>query len=83
MLHCMVMECSTWGRQYDVSNLITIDVPSGIIDEVRRFAAFLIADQPNRLSRTAVPDDGIPDYPLWPDEQIERFASAPTTTARV
>lgn len=66
-----------------MSNLVTIDLPVEIAEEVRRFAAFLIADQPNRLSRTYVPNDGIPDYPLWPDEQVERFASAPTTTARV
>jgi hypothetical protein len=32
-----------------MSNLIAVDVPSEIADEVRRFAAFLIADQPNRL----------------------------------
>lgn len=38
-------------------NLITIDVPRDIADEVRRFAVFLIADQTNRLSRAAVPDD--------------------------
>ncbi len=66
-----------------MNNLIAIDVPAEIADEVRRFAAFLIADRGDPLSLAADVGDGIPDYPLWPDGQVERFASAPTTTARV
>lgn len=66
-----------------MDKLISIDVPAPVADEVRRFVAFLVADRMNPAAHAVSPSDGIPDYPLWPDERIVRFASAPTTTARV
>lgn len=59
-----------------------IQVPAEIADEVRRFAAFVMADRQSATPTTPT-TDGIPDYALWPDDDIVRFASAGTVTSRV
>ena len=59
-----------------------IAIPAAIADEVRRFAAFLLADHGSSAGVAAsVRSDGIPDYPLWDDAAIIALANAGTATA--
>lgn len=61
----------------------TITVPDEIADEVRRFAAFIEADRGRMTPSAAVlaAEDGVADYPLWPDADVIELANAGTTTA--
>lgn len=65
-----------------MSEIVNVPVPTGIADEVRRFAAFLLADRATDGERTALMYDGIPDYPLWRDEDVVSLANAGTATSR-
>jgi len=74
------------GEQYTSyisgMSLVNIPVPADIADEVQRFAAFLIADRGQRgTAPTVSVADGIPDYPLWADQDVVALANAGTTTA--
>jgi hypothetical protein len=76
--------CSERCSWYDGDMSITIDiaVPSAIADEVRRFAAFILADRSAGVVDAHVPaSDGIADYPLWSDDDVVSLAKAGTTTA--
>lgn len=59
--------------------LINVPVPAEIADEVKRFAAFLQADRTTEPDTSL--DDGITDYPLWPDDEVISLATAWTNTA--
>lgn len=65
-----------------MTNLVNVPVPDSIADEVRRFAAFLIADRDSDPGMPPlVPFDGISDYPLWEDSAIISLANAGTVTS--
>lgn len=66
----------------------TLTVPDEIADEVRRFAAFVLADRgigDPTVTQTALVStqttDHIADYPLWADEDVIALANAGTSTA--
>lgn len=65
-----------------MTNTLNLPVPLEIADEVRRFAAFILAER-QRTSTTPAPSDGIRDYPLWANEDIVRFATSGTVTSRI
>ncbi len=64
-----------------MTTTVNVPVPTEIADEVRRFAAFLMADRAASGSRTESLYDGIQDYPLWPDEDVISLANAGTATS--
>lgn len=66
-----------------MTSTVNVPVPAEIADEVRRFAAFLLADRSETGSRAESLYDGIPDYPLWPDEDVIALASAGTATSHL
>jgi len=64
-----------------MTDLVNIPVPAEFADEVRRFAAFIAADRAEQAKAPARELDGIPDYPLWSDDDVVALANAGTTTA--
>jgi len=66
-----------------MTETVTLPVPVEIADEVRRFAAFLLADRLTVGQRSEPLYDGISDYPLWPDEDVISLANAGTATSRL
>lgn len=66
-----------------MTTTVNIAVPSEIAEEVRRFAAFIVADRTSSPFPRATEFDSIADYPLWPDDDVVALASSGTVTSRI
>lgn len=66
-----------------MNDLVAVQVPADIAGEVRRFAAFVLAERGDGFATHEPSFDGIPDYPIWTDAQVTSFATNGTVTSRI